>query len=131
MAALLHDTVEDTHITFDDLENHFGYRVEYLVQELTDDKNLSKLERKKAQIQNASKKSSEAALIVLADKLSNLSDILASPPVNWDAKRISDYFLWAKAVIQQLPQVNPLLMNAVEEVMNAYWQRLAEEEYGL
>ncbi len=130
MAALLHDTIEDTETSLDDLQQHFGYRVQRLVEELTDDKHLPKEERKRLQIENAASKSQEAAHIVLADKLSNLSDLLENPPPAWDLERISNYFLWAQAVIKSLPPANPFLLHAVEEVMEAYWQKLAKQEYG-
>jgi len=42
LAALLHDTVEDTATTFDELEEHFGKRVAGIVREVTDDKSLAK-----------------------------------------------------------------------------------------
>src|SRR6266498_4950755 len=44
IAAILHDTVEDTETTFADIEEHFGPIVRSLVQEVSDDKNLAKLE---------------------------------------------------------------------------------------
>lgn len=130
MAALLHDTIEDTETTLEDLQQLFGYRVKHLVQELTDDKSLPKEERKLMQIMSASSKSEEAALIVLADKLANLSDLLENTPPGWDLERISNYFLWANEVINRLPQVNPYLLNAVKEIIDDYWQQLAQQEYG-
>jgi (p)ppGpp synthase/HD superfamily hydrolase len=130
MAALLHDTIEDTETTLDELRSHFGYKVQHLVDELTDDKQLKKEERKRIQIQKASDISLEAALIMLADKLSNLSDILESPPIGWDEERTTHYFLWAQEVIKNLPPVNPFLLDAVETVIEAYWKRLAKQEYG-
>lgn len=126
MAALLHDTVEDTETTLDELRNLFGYRVEQLVAELTDEKDLTKEERKNQQIQKAQSRSSDAALIILADKLSNLMDLMERPPVGWELARIDDYFLWAQQVVRLLPEANPYLRNAVEEVIDAYWQRQIE-----
>lgn len=130
MAALLHDTVEDTNTSLDELGELFGYKVERLVEEVSDDKNLSKEERKRLQIQNASQKSLEAALIILADKLSNLSDLLVNPPLHWNIERVTDYFLWAQEVIKHLQPANPFLLNALDEVIEKYWKRMAEEEYG-
>lgn len=130
MAALLHDTIEDTQTSLEELRNEFGYRVEKLVQELSDDKSLSQKERKRLQIQNASKKSLEASLIVLADKLSNLSDLLENPPVDWNQDRIMNYFLWAQEVVRHLPPVNPMLSAAIDEIIEKYWKRLAESEFG-
>ena len=130
MSALLHDTIEDTETSLDEIGRHFGYRVQNLVQEVSDDKTLPKEERKHQQIQNAPKKSLQAALIVLADKLSNLADLMENPPLEWNTERISNYFLWAQEVVKHLPQVNPFLLNAVEEVIETYWQHQAKKEYG-
>lgn len=129
MAAILHDTVEDTETTFEEIQGLFGYHVQQLVQEMTDDKSLSKQERKRLQIQRAPTKSEKAALIVLADKLSNLRDMTQSTPVGWDEERLTDYFLWAQEVIRQLPITNDYLLNAVEEVLESFWRKKAEQEY--
>ncbi|PSN48118.1 hypothetical protein C0J52_05802 [Blattella germanica] len=48
-AALLHDTVEDTDTSFDEIEAEFGSGVCKLVKEVTDDKTLPKAERKRLQ----------------------------------------------------------------------------------
>lgn len=83
MAALLHDVVEDTDATFADVEQQFGPDVASLVREVTDDKSLEKQERKRLQIENASKTTSRAKLIKLADKLDNLRDLLKETPSGW------------------------------------------------
>src|SRR4051812_10857822 len=62
-AGLLHDTVEDTHTTFEELEREFGTEIARLVHEVTDDKNLKKEVRKQLQIETAGKKSPRARLI--------------------------------------------------------------------
>ena len=52
-AAILHDTLEDTETTVQELEAHFGLEVRALVQEMTDDKSLPKEERKRLQVEHA------------------------------------------------------------------------------
>lgn len=74
-AALLHDTVEDTDTTLDEIEEHFGTKVRGIVDEVSDDKDLSKQERKRLQVVHAPHKSREAKLVKLADKLYNLRDL--------------------------------------------------------
>lgn len=74
-AALLHDTVEDTETTLDEIEEHFGPKVRGIVAEVSDDKDLPKEERKRLQVVNAPHKSKEAKLVKLADKLYNLRDL--------------------------------------------------------
>src|SRR5579871_3784275 len=75
VAALLHDTVEDTRTTYEEVREKFGDDVAGLVAEVTDDKSLPKATRKQLQIDNAPHKSTRAATIKLADKISNLRAI--------------------------------------------------------
>ncbi|MGH8558426.1 MAG: HD domain-containing protein [Methylococcales bacterium] len=110
-AALLHDTVEDTDTSPEELEVQFGARVRSLVEEVTDDKSLKKMERKRRQIEHASQLSSGAALVKLGDKISNVTDITNAPPADWDLKRRLEYLDWAEAVISNCPQVNRSLEN--------------------
>ncbi len=79
IGALLHDTVEDTDTTFEEIEQGFGNRAAGFVREVTDDKSLPKQDRKKLQIEHAAYKSAGAAQIKLADKLYNLNDLIKSP----------------------------------------------------
>jgi GTP diphosphokinase / guanosine-3',5'-bis(diphosphate) 3'-diphosphatase len=109
MAAFLHDTVEDTGVTLQELEERFGKDVASLVSEVTDDKSLPKETRKTLQVQNAHKKSKRAQAIKLADKISNLRAILASPPVGWSLERRREYFEWARQVVSGLTDANPFL----------------------
>jgi guanosine-3',5'-bis(diphosphate) 3'-pyrophosphohydrolase len=108
-AALLHDTVEDTQTTLDELEIVFGYEVARIVDECTDDKELDKLERKQAQIDRAAKLSPRAKLVKIADKIHNVSDIDGAPPAGWSLDRKRDYFDWAKQVVDRMRGTNAAL----------------------
>lgn len=109
VAAFLHDTVEDTAVTPQEIESLFGHDVAGLVMELTDDKSLSKEMRKALQVQNAHKKTPRAQTLKLADKISNLRAILTSPPRDWSVERKRQYFDWARDVISRLTEPNPRL----------------------
>ena len=109
IAALLHDTVEDTDTTREELVERFGENVAGLVMECTDDKRLPKAERKRLQIVNAPTKSAGAKQIKLADTTCNLRDILADPPEGWDPDRRRAYFDWARRVFEGLFGVNEAL----------------------
>jgi len=109
MAGLLHDTIEDTGTTRQELEQLFGSDVASLVAEVTDDKSLPKETRKALQVQNAAKKSPRAQTLKLADKISNLRSILASPPADWSLQRRRQYFEWAGQVVAGLSAPNRLL----------------------
>lgn len=101
-AALLHDTIEDTDTTPEDLEAAFGGKIRSVVEEVTDDKRLPKNERKRLQIEHAAHASSDARLVKLADKICNLRDMAEHPPQGWDLLRRQEYFDWARAVIDAL-----------------------------
>src|SRR5262245_21063905 len=98
-AGLLHDTLEDTPTEYEELVALFGTDVADLVAAVTDDKSLPKAERKRLQVEQAPKKSVRARLIKLADKISNLRSLTASPPADWDVTRALDYVEWAEGVV--------------------------------
>jgi guanosine-3',5'-bis(diphosphate) 3'-pyrophosphohydrolase len=105
-AALLHDTVEDTDTTPEELEREFGKEIRNIVMDVTDDKTLEKTERKQRQIEHAAHISDQAKLVKLADKISNLRDMANTPPADWDLQRRQGYFDWAMAVIDRLRGVH-------------------------
>ena len=85
-AALLHDTVEDTDTTEEDLKKMFGGLIASLVKELTSDKEE---EKRIGKTQYLSSKminmTDQALLIKLADRWHNILDFDKSPP-KWVAK---------------------------------------------
>ncbi len=116
-AAWLHDTLEDTETTPEELEANFGKRVRQMVEEVTDDKSLPKDERKQMQIQHAPTLSPDAVLIKLGDKISNIIDVTNTPPIHWTLERRKYYLDWAKAVIDNCPKVNTALEQHFAEVL--------------
>lgn len=118
-AAILHDTVEDTNTTLDELVERFGSQVASVVAEVTDDKALPKARRKELQVEHAAHKSREAALVKFADKTCNLRDMAASPPHDWTLERRREYFDWAKRVVDGLPAVSYELRAAFDAAFAA------------
>lgn len=116
LAGILHDTVEDTGTTFEELEKEFGNSVADVVREVTDDKSLPKQERKKLQIQHAAHASDRAKMVKLADKSANLRTLLESPPPDWEKKRITEYFTWAKSVVDGCRGVNKGLEKTFDDL---------------
>ena len=110
-AALLHDTIEDTDTSVEELVEAFGGPIASLVQEVTDDKRLPKAERKLRQVEHAAHLSPKARSVKLADKIANLRDVADSPPVNWPLARRQEYFDWAKQVVDQIPHPAPDLLS--------------------
>jgi guanosine-3',5'-bis(diphosphate) 3'-pyrophosphohydrolase len=102
-AALLHDTIEDTETSESELAALFGVRVASMVAEVTDDKGISKVDRKQMQIEHAPSKTKGAAMVKLADKLSNVRDVLYRPPSDWSLERRRQYLQWSKRVVNALP----------------------------
>ena len=114
-SALLHDTVEDTKTSVEELRVVFGAEIAATVAEVTDDKDLPSEERKRLQIEKASSKSDAAKLVKLADKTCNLRDIAVTPPADWSIERRREYFEWARNVVSGLRGVSPALEAAFDE----------------
>lgn len=125
--AILHDTVEDTETTADELTQHFGQQICKIVLEVSDDANLCKADRKQEQINHAATLSDEAKLVKLADKICNLRDVADNPPAGWGIERRQEYFDWALAVIDGLRGIHPVLESIFDQ---AYARRPGQEEPG-
>lgn len=115
-AALLHDTVEDTDTTLEEIEKAFGSVVQSIVAEVTDDKSLPKATRKDLQIIHAPKSSTQAKLVKLADKLYNLRDLEKSIPKGWTTERVQEYFVWSKKVVDGLRGTNQIMEDSLDEI---------------
>lgn len=118
-AALLHDTVEDTDTTGDELAREFGPEICGVVLEVTDDRTLPKAERKRLQVEHAATISDRAKLVKLADKISNLRDVATSPPAGWSLERRREYFDWARSVVDRLRGAHPGLEEAFDRAYAA------------
>ena len=114
-AAILHDTIEDTGTTADELRTRFGDEVTNVVLEVTDDKSLPKEVRKRLQVEHASSRSRRAKLLKLADKICNLRDLTDSPPPKWSPERRREYFTWAQAVVFGLRGIHPGLESVFDQ----------------
>ena len=101
IGGLLHDTIEDTETSFEELKAEFGLPVARLVREVTDNKRLSKEERKKLQVRHAGSKSRRAKLLKIADKTSNLRSLAGSPPKGWSVERMREYVTWSTKVVKK------------------------------
>ena len=123
-AAILHDTIEDTQTTPQELGEHFGQEVRLLVQELTDDKSLPKQERKQLQIEHAPHLSVAAKQIKMADKICNLADITPTQPIDWSLQRKRDYLDWAERVVAGCRGCSPQLEQHFDAVLKEKRQTL-------
>lgn len=114
IGALLHDAIEDTDGTPEEIAALFGPAVAALVLEVTDDKTLPKAERKLRQERDVAAKSAHARRIELADKAANLAALCDSPPVDWDTARRSAHPDWALRVIAGCRGVDAVLEAAFD-----------------
>ena len=92
------------------------YLLAGIVREVTDDKNLPKLERKQKQIEQAPHASYKAKLVKLADKLYNLRDLNRCTPVGWSQERVTEYFEWAKRVVDGLKGTSPVMEDQLTQL---------------
>ena len=115
IAAVLHDTVEDTATSREELEELFGAQVAALVDEVSDDKSLPKAERKRLQVEHAAGASAAAKRLKIADKICNLRDLVTDPPAGWPAERRLGYVDWAAAVVAGCRGVSPRLEAAFDQ----------------
>lgn len=117
VAALLHDTIEDTNTTAEEIQALFGEKVASIVKECTDDKSLPKEVRKELQVEHAPHKSPQAKKIKLADKISNAKDIMFTPPPDWSLQRKVDYLNWSERVVEGLRGTSPGLESLYDNVL--------------
>lgn len=116
MAALLHDVVEDTETTFEEVRARFGARVAGIVMEVTDDKSLAQDERKRRTVDSIAGKSEEARLLKLSDLIANVYDVIHHPP-DWSDDRKRRYFDWGERVVNAVRGVHPALERRLDELL--------------
>jgi len=117
IAAVLHDTIEDTETTEEEIREFFGADVCGMVLEVTDDKTLPKATRKQLQIEHSPHLTNGAKYIKLADKISNIRDVTNNPPDGWSKERRREYIEWGEKVIAGLRGVNESLENHFDELI--------------
>ena len=126
LAAVLHDTAEDTDTTFSELEEVFGRDVRLLVEEVTDNKNLPKDVHKQLQMEHAQDLSARAKQIKIADKICNVRDVTYTPPPNWPLGRRREYLQWAAKVIEGCRGLNANLEHRFDVVLKEAWAKLGK-----
>jgi len=124
-AALLHDTIEDTDTTEEEITKHFGPNVASIVKELSDDKLLPQAERKRLTIVNAPNKSIAAKTVGMCDKIYNLRDLERILPAGWTEQRRVEYFIWSKKVVEHYYHANS---NLAQIMQNMFLEHKTEME---
>lgn len=116
-AAWLHDVVEDTTITHEDLVSVFGVEIAELVDELTDAeaiRHLPTAERKKRQAERICTESESARRVKLADQTSNVRCVTIDPKDSWTLEGRRNYALGAKQIADQCRSVSDVLDRAFD-----------------
>ena len=116
-AAILHDTIEDTETTPGEIEAAFGPEVRDVVMEVTDDNALSSRDRKAAQVAEAHSLSRRARLVRIADKISNVHDVLHTPPIHWSLEGRLSYIDWTERVVEACRGTHAALEARYDEVL--------------
>ena len=117
VAAILHDTIEDTETTAEEIAEHFGANVRDVVLELTDDMSLPREERKRLQIERAPKSSKRAKIVKLGDKIVNVRDVTRDHPPDWSVERRREYLEWSEQVIAGCRGANAALEREFDKVV--------------
>ncbi|MGQ8367450.1 HD domain-containing protein [Glaciecola sp. 1036] len=107
IAGLLHDVLEDTPVTHDELVQNFGTRIASIVKLLTDDKTKPLEERRELALTKLHDAPTSVKLIKLADICSNASHI----PSKWSEQRVMEYFTWLDKVADACKDASELLFD--------------------
>jgi len=116
LAALLHDTLEDTDTKPAEILSEWGQKVCSIVEEVTDNMKLTSEKRKQLQIEHADQLSKEARAIKIADKICNIRDIL-NTRIRWMKWQKIGYIKWSIEVIQQISSSFPALETEFRKVL--------------
>ena len=114
--ALLHDVIEDTSITYDDIYAEFGIDIAEAVDALTKDKTLTKKEQMSDSINKLLAQPYEVQMVKLANRITNMQ----KPPETWDNEKIFNYQKEAKFILSCLKNSNVYLSNRLENKIAEY-----------
>ncbi len=114
--ALLHDVIEDTDITYGEIEATFGERVAQGVLALSKDKRLDKSQQMTDCLRRVRQQPPEIWMVKLADRISNL----APPPDHWRAEKRAQYREEAIQIHRALHRASPFLSVRLLEKIEAY-----------
>ncbi len=114
--ALLHDILEDTDTTFDELESNFGQSIAEAVSALSKNSNLPKEQQMQDSLDGVKKLQSEVWAVKLADRITNLQP----PPSHWDTDKKQKYLDQAKLILKELNGGNDYLTIRLEAKIIEY-----------
>lgn len=116
ICAVLHDTLEDTEISKEQICSLFGNEIYYGVQALTKNKELPKSEQMQDSISRILEQPKEIAMVKMADRIVNLYH----PPFYWNDEKIKAYQEEACYILENLKHASPFLANRLHEKIEKY-----------
>jgi len=121
--AWLHDTIEDTDATFDEINEIFGNSISVLVLSLTKDSELSKKQREAQYIQQLKDSTLQAKIIKFCDISANLKDIANAPisktQKNKQTKKLFHYLRVIKNGVSEIKAEYPKIQELVDGINSA------------
>ena len=114
--ALLHDTLEDTKVTPEEITEKFGESVASGVLALTKDSRLDKAEQMPRSLMRIQAQPPEIALVKLADRITNLQP----PPPDWTPEKCARYLQEARTIYDALHPASPFLAARLKQKMETY-----------
>lgn len=114
--ALLHDTLEDTETTFEEISREFGVDIAQGVSALTKNNALPKSMQMQDSLTRIKALRKEVWAVKLADRITNLQE----PPKHWDAQKKDNYRNEAIKILQQLKGANAYLEQRLDKKINEY-----------
>jgi len=120
--ALLHDIIEDTEVTYNELRQKFDKKIADGVIALTKNKRLDKKLQLSDSLKRIQKQPKEIAIVKLADRITNLQ----KPPVFWNVKKRKSYLKQAVEIFTSLAKNNEYLAKRLENKIGEYKQYVVE-----
>lgn len=117
VAACIHDVLRDTPADEAEVREHFGECVTDIVDELTEDPDMSRLDRREQLPRLVTEYHGPARLIKLAEKISKLHDLAHESPIGWSRQRRRSYYDWVEEVTAPLKGDNEVLDALLEEAL--------------
>ena len=114
--ALLHDSLEDTDTSFEEIEHEFGKDIADGVLALTKNQNLEKQEQMADSLHRILMEKNDVAIVKLCDRITNLNP----PPPKWEKEKIKNYYLQAKTIADSLKGKNSFLDQRIKEKIEDY-----------
>ncbi|MCR9248778.1 MAG: HD domain-containing protein [bacterium] len=121
--AILHDTIEDTDATFEEIKSQFGLEVANGVLALTKSDAFETKQKKMADSLNRiSSGANEVGIVKLADRITNLQE----PPASWSVEKRKAYQQEAREILDRLGSTNQFLKNRLTSKIENYSSFLNE-----